>query len=102
MPDPVVAQQSVYRPDDLIAPCNRGAEVTPSNDDDLAFHASALLADTDCAVKITTSGGDELVINLQAGVPFSMFRVSRVWATGGDDLTGIAIIAGWQERGAPG
>lgn len=80
----------------VIAPCNYGGAITPNNSADLAIVANVLIADVDCDVKITTAGGNTFVIALQENVPFSVFRIARVWLTGGSDLSGVTILAGWQ------
>jgi hypothetical protein len=71
-------------------PFTGGAAVTPSDTTDLPDVAAALWvgAAGSGALKVTTTGGDDLTF---AGVPvgrFDLVRVKRVWATG----TGVSSI----------
>ena len=42
-------------------------------------------------VKVTTAKGNDVVILLRGGVP-SLVAVKKVWATGGDSLSGVTIL----------
>lgn len=64
----------------LDQPAKHAALVTPSDSTDLTVTARALLVGTSGDIKVTTAGGDTLVIpSVPAGV--LPLRVSRVWST---------------------
>lgn len=66
------------------------AEVTPDNDNDLEYTATALWVGTQGDLKITTISGD--VVTLKNIVGWVPVFVNRVWA----DSTADDIVAIWQ------
>jgi hypothetical protein len=77
-----------YEQPDLDDPLIGGANVTPSNTEDLGFTSRMLYIETGGTLALVMKNGDELTIT----VPDSMllpFRVKRVKATG-TSATGIS------------
>jgi hypothetical protein len=73
------------------SPASHAALVTPDDANDLAFVSRALLIGTAGALKVTTLGGETLVI---AAVPAGILplRVTRVWS---GSTTAAQIVSLW-------
>lgn len=66
----------------LTAPATRAETITPSDATDLARATRALYVGQSGAVRLRTTGGDEVTLaNLQGGVLYPV-RAARVLATG--------------------
>jgi len=72
------------------SPAQRAAVVSPSDTNDLAFPARALWIGTQGDVKVTTFGGDTVVIPSVVGL--LPVQVSRVWSTS-TTASGIVALA---------
>ena len=75
-------------------PAENAALVTPDDANDLAVVTRGLLVGTSGALKVTTNGGQTLVIPASCVVAGTLLplRVKRVWATG---TTASNIVAIW-------
>ena len=67
-----------------------GAEVTPSDGDDLSFVARGLFIGTGGTIKIDTPAGDTLTFTVQSG-QYLPWGATKVYATG---TTADDIVAG--------
>lgn len=77
------------------APASHAALVTPADGSDLGYTTRAISFATAGALKVTTRGGETLVIPsgaLAAGVMHPL-EVVRIWETGSG--TGMGIVAYW-------
>ncbi len=76
------------------APWPNAAAVTPNDSADLPYPASALLVSGPDVLKITTQGGQTLVISAAMVTLFPLLEiaVARVWATG---TSATDIVAVW-------
>lgn len=77
-----------------MAPARRAALVTPADGADLDFVTRGISFAAAGALKITTVGGDTLIIPsgaLAAGIMHPIFA-SRIWATG---TAATGIVAWW-------
>lgn len=75
-------------------PASHAAIVTPSDSTDLASATRAIYIGAAGAVKLTTLGGETLVLAsgvLAVGVPHPI-RATRIWSTG---TTATPIVAVW-------
>lgn len=76
----------------LLSPAENLDAVTKDDANDLAYVTRGLYVGTSGDVKVTTKGGQTLIIpSLAAGV-FHPLRVTRVWST---STTATGIVAAW-------
>lgn len=75
----------------LESPATRLSQITPSDNEDLAFATRAVAVGADGYVRVTTVAGDTGSIFIPAGMPFPV-RVKRIWASGttATDIVGLA------------
>lgn len=76
-------------PSTLNSPARNVSAVSPNDSTDLPTTSRALLVSDSASVKVTTAGGDTVVLPLVKG--FNPICVQRVWSTGTD--SGISIYA---------
>lgn len=74
----------------LESPGNNAIAVTPNNSADLSTHARGLYIGVAGDVKVTTAGGDSVVLKGAVAGSVIPVRVSRVWAS---QTTASSIVA---------
>lgn len=81
-------------PSTITSPVNHAALVSPSDSTDLDYATRGICVGSAGAIKVTTLGGETLVIPtgaLAAGVIHPL-RVTRIWST---STTASSIVAVW-------